>query len=104
MSSLLVKPWHTLHHDFCGPFPHGEYLLVVIDAYSRFPEVDINQSTSTTAVISKLEHIFASHGYPRIIHSNNCPPFASREINEYMKENASCIEELILFGHKQTLK
>lgn len=43
MSLLPPEPWHTVHMDFCGPFPTGEYLLVVIDAYSRFPEVDIVQ-------------------------------------------------------------
>lgn len=41
MSPLPPEPWYTVHVDFCGPFPTGEYLLVVIDAYSRFPEVDI---------------------------------------------------------------
>ena len=34
MSSLPPAPWHTVHIDFCGPFTTGEYLLVVIDAYS----------------------------------------------------------------------
>ena len=41
MSPLPPEPWHTVHTDFCGPLPTGECLLVVIDAYSRFPEVDI---------------------------------------------------------------
>ena len=45
MSTLPPEPWHTVHVDFCGPFPTGEYLLVTIDAYSRFPEVEIVQST-----------------------------------------------------------
>ena len=25
MSPLPPAPWHTLHIDFCGPFPTGEY-------------------------------------------------------------------------------
>lgn len=32
MSPLPPEPWHTVHMDFCGPFPTGEYVLVVIDA------------------------------------------------------------------------
>ena len=28
MSPLPPEPWHTVHIDFCGPFPTGEYLLV----------------------------------------------------------------------------
>ena len=46
MSPLPPEPWHTVHMDFCGPFPTGEYLFVVIDAYSRFPEVEVVHSTS----------------------------------------------------------
>ena len=46
MSSLPPEPWHTVHMDYCGPFPMGEYLLVLIDAYSRFPEVEIVNSTA----------------------------------------------------------
>ena len=48
------EPWHTVHSDFSEPFPSGEYLLVIIDAYSCFPEVDIVHSTKATSTISKL--------------------------------------------------
>ena len=87
MSPLPPSPWHTLHIDFCGPFPTGEYLLVVVDAYSRFPEVDIIRSTSTTAIIPKLDRIFATHGIPAVLHSDNGPPFTSHEIKKYVEEN-----------------
>lgn len=32
--------------DFVGPFPTGENLLIIIDDFSRFPEVDIIHSAS----------------------------------------------------------
>ena len=57
MSQLPPAPWHTLHMDFCGPFPSGEYLFVVIDAYSRFPQVDIVCYTSASAIIPKLDQM-----------------------------------------------
>ena len=41
--------------DFCGPFPTGEYLLVLIDGYSRFPEVEIVNSTAGKGTILKLD-------------------------------------------------
>ena len=28
MSQLPPAPWHTVHTDFCGPFPTGEYVHV----------------------------------------------------------------------------
>jgi hypothetical protein len=53
--------------DFCGPFPLGEYLFIEIDAYSRFPEVDIVRSASASAIIPKLDRILATHGIPTIM-------------------------------------
>ena len=41
MSELPTHPRHLLYMDFCGPFPNGEMLFVVIDEYSRFPEAKI---------------------------------------------------------------
>ncbi|CAB4040261.1 uncharacterized protein K02A2.6-like, partial [Paramuricea clavata] len=69
---------------FCGPFPNGEKLLVVIDAYSRYPEVEVMQSTTTTVVISKLQRIFARHGYPEELITDNGPPFNAVEFTEYL--------------------
>ena len=41
MTKLPPHPWHTLHADFCGPFPNGEKLLVLIDAYSRYGKLKL---------------------------------------------------------------
>ena len=60
--------------------------MVVIDANSCFPEVDIVHSTKATSTISKLERIFATHGVPAIIKSNNGPPFTSHEFHSYVIE------------------
>ena len=57
-TKLPLAPWTEVSVDFCGPLPTGEYLLVVIDDYSRFPEVEIVNSTSAKTVIPKLDRIF----------------------------------------------
>ena len=59
---------------------------MVIDAYSRFLEVDIVRSTSAAAIIPKLDQIFATHGIPVILSSDNGRPFSSYGIKKYMKE------------------
>ena len=87
MNGLPPKPWHTVHVDFCGPFPAGEYILVVIDAYSRFPEVEIVKSTSAASTIAKFERVFATHWLPNIIKSDNGPPFNSNDTKQDMTEN-----------------
>ena len=81
MSPLPPEPWHTVHMDFCGPFPAGEYLFVVIDAYSRFPEVDIVHSTSASAIIPRMDRIFSTHGIPLIDRSDNGPPFTVMKLS-----------------------
>ena len=54
IASLPSASWKNVSLDFLGPIPTGEYLLAVMDDYSRFPEVEIVTSTATTAVIPKL--------------------------------------------------
>ena len=60
MTDMPKVPWQALHVDFYGPLPAGEYLLVVIDRYSRYPEVEIVSSTKASVVISKLDKVFAT--------------------------------------------
>ena len=86
MTTLPPAPWHTLNIDVCGPLPGGVYLLVVIDVYSRFLEVEIVNSTSAAVTIPKLERIFATHGLPLFIKSDNGPPFPGRDFYKFMTE------------------
>ena len=87
MTTLPPRPWHMVKIDFCGPFPGGAYLLVVIDAYSRFPEVEIVSSTSAQSTILKLKRIFATHGIPKVLKSDNGPPFQSHAFHQFLKEH-----------------
>ena len=68
-----------MHIDFCGPLPSGEYLLVLIDRFSRYPEVEIVRSTKAACVIPKLDKIFTVHGIPYKIVSDNGPQFNGDE-------------------------
>ena len=85
MSKMPPTPWHTVHIDFLGPLPTGELLLVAIDAYSRYPEVDIVHSTGAATLIPKLDKIFSTHGIPYRVVSDNGPPFNGNEIRRYME-------------------
>ena len=86
MTKMPNKPWEKLHLDFKGPLPGGKYLLVVIDRYSRYPEVEIITSTNIITVVRKLNKIFASHGIPEVLITDNGPPFNSKDFEQYMKE------------------
>ena len=86
MLTLPPELWHTVNIDFCGPFPRGTYLLVVIDAYSCFPEVEIVSSTSANSTIPKLKRIFATHGIPQVLKSNNGPQFQGHDFGNFMQD------------------
>eukprot|EP00794_Sanderia_malayensis_P001428 gene1428-biopygen1178 len=78
--------WNEVKIDFCGPFPTGHYILVVIDVYSRYPEIELLKSTPAQRVIPKLDIIFARHGIPEKVTTDNGPPFNGKEFKTYMTE------------------
>ena len=69
--------------DFYGSLPSGDYLLLVIDRYSRSPEEEVVRSTKASCVIPKLDRIFAVHGIPIVIKTANAPPFNGEEQKRY---------------------
>ena len=74
MTPLPTAPWKD-EVDFAEPFPSGDYIMVVTDAFSRFPELEILTSLSTRAVIPKLDAIFARQSIPDVLKSHSGPPF-----------------------------
>ena len=78
-------PWQRIHVDHAQFGKHT--LLVTIDAYSKWPEVHIVPSTSAQPTIDKLRLIFASHGLPMTLVSDNGTPFQSTEFSNFMKAN-----------------
>ena len=80
------QPWSRLHIDYAGPFL-GKMFLVLVDAFSKWLEVHITPSTSSTATIDKLRQIFATHGLPETIVSDNATSFTSAEFQQFVREN-----------------
>ena len=80
------KPWTSIAIDFYGPIPKTrQYVLVVIDTYSKFPEVEIGNSTEAKTCIPKLDTIFARYGISSKIQTDNGPPFNGKEFERYTK-------------------
>lgn len=80
------KPWDRVHIDFAGPFM-GNMFLVLIDAYSKWLEVRIMNSTTALATIAELRDIFTTHGLPRMLVSDNGCQFISYEFSQFMQRN-----------------
>ena len=84
---IPLQAWDTVYVDFLGPLPSKDLLLVVIDGRTRFPEVEIVRTTNAKSTINCFNRIFATHGLPRTIVSDNGPPFQSEELRQYMISN-----------------
>ena len=64
---------------------NANYLLIV-DYYSRYVEVIIlHNSTSSFAVIEALKTIFARHGIPDELRTDNGPQYHSDEFTQFAK-------------------
>lgn len=83
---LENAPWSRIHLDFMGPIFGNKYLLV-IDSYSKWPEVFKSNRSDANNVIKLLQKIFARFGLPRKIVSDNGPPCASREFSHFLQQN-----------------
>ncbi|XP_016380280.1 uncharacterized protein K02A2.6-like [Sinocyclocheilus rhinocerous] len=81
-----TKRWSQLHIDFAGPF-QGKIFLIVVDAHSKWLEVSLMSSMSSCAVINKLRLIFATHGLPNVIVSDNGAAFTSTKFQEFPERN-----------------
>ena len=85
-SPIPQDPWQTLNIDFLGPPPNQNYLLVVVDQFSRFPEVEITNTTATGPTLEALTKIFSTHRLPYKVITHNGSPFISWGFKEYMKK------------------
>ena len=71
--------------DFWGPLTSGEHLLVMIDKYSRYSEVEIVQGTSAEAVVPHIDRVFSTHGFPDTVQTDGGPPFNGTESHLYQQ-------------------
>ncbi|UYV81563.1 K02A2.6-like, partial [Cordylochernes scorpioides] len=82
---LPSKPWMKLGIDIVGPIGH-HYVLTVIDYYSSYPEAMIIEDISSKTIIKKLMEIFARHGYPHEVVTDNGLQFVSTSMERFLKE------------------
>ena len=67
---IPTKSWSRIHVDYAGPI-EGKMVLVTVDSYSKWIEADVVSGSSAQVTICRLRHLFASHGIPEIVVSDN---------------------------------
>ncbi|KAF7641973.1 hypothetical protein LDENG_00266950 [Lucifuga dentata] len=83
IKDLPEKPWQKVgtnlfHLD-------GKNYLLAIDYLSNY-EMALLPSMSATCVINHMKSIFARHGIPQIVYSDNGPCYSCKEFQSFAEE------------------
>ncbi|UYV66749.1 K02A2.6-like [Cordylochernes scorpioides] len=79
--------------DHAGPF-QGKLFLAAVDAFSKWTEAKIVQSTSIETIIKVLREMFATNVLPNVIVSDNGTSFTSDQFQTFLKTVERAIQTL----------
>ncbi|KAJ8365010.1 hypothetical protein SKAU_G00138410 [Synaphobranchus kaupii] len=78
---LPGRPWEKIGTDL---FHHkGSEFLLWVDYFSKYPEIAKLSDTNSRGVITSMKSMFARHGIPDIVVSDNGPQYASAEFKTF---------------------
>ena len=77
--------WSRIHVDYAGPLD-GQYNLIVVDSFSKWPEVFRYKRPTTDFSIKTLYDLFARFGVVDCLVSDYSTQFTSRDIKEFMED------------------
>ena len=72
-----------MHIDFAGRFL-GVYFLILVDAFSKWPEIHVMNRMDTDFTIGILDKIFTTFGYPQVLVSDNGSQFVNPKFQKYL--------------------
>ena len=63
----------------------GKMFLVVVDAHSKWMEIEIVNTTTTQTTVEYLQTMFARFGLPKVMVTDNGTCFTSSEFTEFTR-------------------
>ena len=82
---IYNTPWFKVGSDMFE-FNKRQYLIVV-DYFTKYFEIELlEHGYSSANVIMKFKSIFARHGIPQILITDNGPPYSSKDFNKFCLE------------------
>ena len=78
--------WSRLHLDYAGPL-ENKMFLVIIDAHSKWLDVFPVSSATSEVTMDKLRILFANHGIPSSVVTDNASVFVSAEMKKFWQTN-----------------
>ena len=86
---LPAAAWDKVGLDFIGPMPGPQsqrYAIVLVDYYSKWPEVAFVGEPSSDAVIDFLLTVTSREGWPREVVTDNGTHFTSVKFGQFLKQ------------------
>ena len=84
-TEVPTLPWQYVSTDLFQF--EDQWYMVTVDHYSGYIEVDLMENNhSAQVVISKLKHIFATHGIPEILYSDQGSEYTSEEFHKFSEQ------------------
>ena len=80
------RSWARVHVDYAGPVK-GKMILVIVDAHSKWIRAHTVSAATSQATIDKLQLVFATHGLPEVIVSDNWSYFTTEEFSTFVRNN-----------------
>lgn len=84
----ISKPFHTLHADHLGPFNpsknKNKYILVIVDAYSKFIYLKAVKSTKASTTIKILREYFGIFGLPTRLITDRHSTFTGKKLRDFL--------------------
>ena len=81
--AVPARAWQKLGTDI---FEYkSKPCLVIVDYYSKYPEICLLNDKSSQAVITSMKSVFARHGIPDEVVADNMP-FSSKECSRFAQE------------------
>ncbi len=81
-------PWQRIHADYCGPFLKQYCSLILIDSFSKWP--DVFRTTKADGAFTKLamRRTFIREGVPLTVVTDNGTHITSSEVQDWLKSIA----------------
>ncbi|CAH8637620.1 unnamed protein product [Dicrocoelium dendriticum] len=79
------KPWQRIHVDYAGPI-NGQSYLVLVDSFTKWPDVIPVNNPTAQHTINELEKLFRYFSLPEVLVTDNGTQFTSTSFREWCKE------------------
>ncbi|XP_052132660.1 uncharacterized protein K02A2.6-like [Frankliniella occidentalis] len=79
------RHWERVHGDFC--YVDGQNFLILIDAWSRWPEIYPVRNLTAAELIRCVRTAFATHGVPNLFVSDNGRQLVSPDFENFLARN-----------------